>query len=1127
MFWIYLLTFIISGRHRYERTRRNSQRNNYSSFGRHNDGDLPYWKNITAVAINKEKPRTSFMSYDDLETALKYEFEKSPYYLNLNGVWKFYYKDYPRDIPDYITNKDVDLSEWTEIKVPGNWEMQQYGIAMYTNVNYDFNPRDPNPPELPDYVPTGVYRRTFVVPEGWKNRDIFLQVGGAKTGLYVYINGAEVGYSEDSKNPADFLINDYLSDGENVVTLKIHKHCSGSYLEDQDMWRFGGIERDVILYSQPKMHIRDFSVVSTLDDQYLNGILKMNVSLVNHEQEDKDIVLFYEVYDSDDKTIIVQGSKAATVTTAGKAKILFTDQTVVNVKQWSAEHPNLYKILFTLKTTNGNIIEIVPFRIGFRRTEFSTRDQDGVTYHVLLFNGKEILFKGANIHEHNELTGHYVTEDIHLRDIELLKQNNFNALRFSHYPQSRKFYELCDLYGLYVVSEVNIESHGMGYDWDKTLANKPEWLIPHMDRTKNMYKRSRNHACTTLFSLGNEAGNGCNFYDTYTYLKEHEKINQNRPISYNIADWDWNTDTFFPMYSQLDWLIEIGKSGSDRPIIQCEYSHAMGNSNGVLKRIWDANYYYPNLQGGFIWDWVDQGILEIGKGGRKYWTYGGDYGVNAPSDGNFNINGLLNPNREPHPAMAHVKYVYQEIGFECKSIDDQKATIQIKNRFLFTDLKDYQISYSICENEKVLKTVKLDLNIQPQDSTIVTINTNDLQPKIATEYFINFSVITKTEKPFVPKGFLVAHDQFQIPIKQLDKKQPTIEGDDLVIKEDDDSISVSSNKVNFVFDKKKLYVTFYNVNGQEYIHDSFGFQPNFWRGPIDNDYGNGEPSRQQCWKDMSRNFYFNDQEPPVIKFNKEKKRAEIVLMYYLWNGRKYQIDYHIYNNGVLTVNPYYWYCGVWDDLPDLPRIGLRFRIPVEFNNVEYFGKGPEENYWDRSDGVHVDRYHTTADDMYFPYVRPQENGHHINVRWLALQNIREKGLLIKARKNSLGEEFIEFNALRNTIEDFDDEEQVELERMWQNFEDCFHRPDYTCSHDENWAKNNLRRQHHVDDVVMRDFVEVNIDYKMMGLAGIDSWGDRPRSEYTMPATQDYSYGFTLIPVSNQQQVEEQLEYEYE
>ncbi|OHT06184.1 hypothetical protein TRFO_25887 [Tritrichomonas foetus] len=602
----------------YKNSNRIETKKNQNIVNLKENEEIPYWKDINVIDVNKEKPRTCFMSYTNRNDALSYDFYNSPYVINLNGIWKFYFVDHPTDLPSNITDKDIDTSEWKDIKVPGNWEMQGFGIAMYTNERYDFMPNDPQPPKLPDYLEVGVYRRTFEFPPDWlESRSIYLEVGGAKSGLYVYINGKEVGYSEESKDPSAFLINDYLNaQGENIVTLKVYKHSVGSYLDDQDMWRFGGIERDVIIYSQPKIHINDFEIISTLDETYTNGIFRMNISVVNHNEKlvTDPLSIEYDLYDKNKNLVL---NEKIDFLVFKKEKFSFKDKMIPNVLQWSAEKPNLYMLLFTLKQ-GDKILEYVPFRIGFKKTEVRSVIQDGKEYITHLINGQIVKIKGVNIHEHDMYTGHYVSEETMIRDIQLMKQHNINAIRLCHYPNGHRMYELCDEYGLYVVAESNIETHGMGYG-DQSLAKNRDWLPRHMDRTKSNYKRTRNYACVTFYSLGNEAGNGFNFYQAYMWLKGKEVYANNRTVSYDIAFWDWNTDVYASLYINLGYIESLGRDGSDRPVIQFEYSHAMGNSNGKLSRIWDLTYQYPNLVGGFIWDWVDQGIREKGKNGTYYY----------------------------------------------------------------------------------------------------------------------------------------------------------------------------------------------------------------------------------------------------------------------------------------------------------------------------------------------------------------------------------------------------------------------------------------------------------------------------------------------------------------------------
>ena len=1079
----------------------------------------PYWQDIQVVAVNKEKPRSSFMSYADRETALTSRFEKSPYYSLLNGTWKFFFVDSYKDLPQNITDPSVNTSSWDDITVPGNWEVQGHGVAIYTNHGYEFKPRNPQPPLLPEANPVGVYRRDIEIPANWDNRDIYLHIGGAKSGLYVYLNGKEVGYSEDSKNPAEFLINKYLQPGKNVLTLKIFRWSTGSYLECQDFWRMSGIERDVFLWSQPKASIQDFRVVSTLDDTYTNGIFKLAVDLKNHTQETKNLNVGYELLDAKGN-LVASEANDIWVSPASPQTASF-EYDLKNVAPWSAEHPNLYKLLMTIKE-EGKVIEVVPFNVGFRRFEMKQIDQvaeNGKPYTVLLFNGQPVKFKGVNIHEHNPETGHYVTEELMRKDFELMKQNNINAVRLCHYPQDHKFYELCDEYGLYVYDEANIESHGMYYSLKKggTLGNNPEWLIPHMDRTMNMYERNKNYPSVTFWSLGNEAGNGYNFYQTYLYLKDKEINSMNRPVNYERALWEWNTDMYVPQYPSAEWLEEIGRKGSDRPVAPSEYSHAMGNSSGNLWDQWKAIYKYPNLQGGFIWDWVDQGILEKDKNGREYYTYGGDYGVNTPSDGNFLCNGIVNPDRTPHPAMAEVKYAHQNIGFE--AIDLANGLFRVTNRFYFTNLKKYMVHYSVTANNKVVRSGKVSLDIEPQASKEFTVPVGNLKPQAGTEYFVNFNVTTVEKEPLIPIGHEIACDQFRLPIESP-KKAFKISGPKLTVSTNGDNLSASSSKVNFMFNKKTGIVTSYKVDGTEYFSEGFGIQPNFWRAPTDNDYGNGMPKRLQVWKESSKNFNVTDATVTMVGNN-----AVVNVNYLLPAGNLYIVNYTIYPSGAVNVAARFTSTDMDAAQTEVsestrtatftpgrdaarkeasklnvPRIGVRFRLPASMNQVEYFGRGPAENYLDRNAGSMVGLYKSTAEELYFPYVRPQENGHHTDTRWVSLST-GKKGLLIQA-DNTIG-----FNALRNSIEDFDDEEATGLSRQWSNF-----TPEQVANHDEAAAKNVLRRQHHINDITPRDFVEVCVDLKQQGVAGYDSWGSRPEPAYTLPANREYNWGFTLIPL---------------
>lgn len=1094
---------------------------------------LPYWKDIRTVSVNKEPARSSFMTYADRSEALTGKYEKSSYYRLLNGTWRFFYAESEAHLPAGITDSSANTDGWYDIQVPGNWEIQGHGVAIYTNHGYEFQPRNPQPPKLPEANPVGVYRREIEVPTDWMERDIYLHIAGAKSGLYVYINGQEVGYSEDSKNPAEFLINPYIHVGKNILTLKIYRWSTGSYLECQDFWRISGIERDVFLYAQPKAAVKDFSIKSTLDDSYRNGIFSLKADLRNRRSEASELSLTYELLDAEGKAIATE-TRSTLIAAGGESTLSFQARANA-VHTWTSEHPYLYKLLMTVRE-NGQVTEVIPFRVGFRRIEIKPIEEkaaNGMPYVCFFVNGQPIKLKGVNMHEHNPVTGHYVPEELMCRDLELMKQHNLNAVRLAHYPQDRRFYELCDEYGLYVYDEANIESHGMYYNLRRggTLGNNPEWLKPHMDRIANMFERNKNHPCVTIWSLGNEAGNGYNLYQAYLWLKEADCDLMARPVNYERAQWEWNTDMYVPQYPDAKWLEDIGQAGSDRPVIPSEYAHAMGNSTGNLWGQWQAIYKYPNLQGGFIWDWVDQGILRTDDKGKSYWAYGGDFGVDAPSDGNFLCNGLVNPDRTPHPAMQEVKYVHQNVGFE--AVDAAKGHFRITNRFYFTNLKKYRLRYTVSANGKAVQSKVIGLDLDPQTSSDITIPVAKLKPMAGVEYFVDFSVQTLQAEPMIPAGYEIAHDQFRLPIEAQKTTYRAI-GPALHTSTEGDELKVVSSKVNFVFNKKSGLVTSYRVDGREFFKDGFGIQPNFWRAPTDNDYGNGAPRRLQIWKESSRDFQ-------VVEAGLATEGNAVLLKatYLLAAGNLYGLTYKIYPDGVVNVKVRFSSTDMetdeyeWSEAAqtatfspgrealrkeastlEVPRIGVRFRLPADMNEVRYFGRGPDENYIDRNYGATVGLYTTAADRMYYNYVRPQENGHRTDTRWLMLHG-RGLGLGIVA------DETIGFNALRQAIEDFDSEEAKHRPYQWNNFS-----PAEIQSRDESKARNVLRRQHHVNDVPVRDFVEVCVDMKQQGVGGYDSWSALPEPQHRLPANREYSWGFTLLPVRSVGQMTTATRYAY-
>jgi len=1071
------------------------------------------------VSVNKVPPRAAFMTYGDRNTALTGRYESSDYYRSLNGTWKFYYTDDCRELPADVTDPSADAASWADIQVPGNWERQGFGTALYTNHQYEFWTYKPQPPLLPEATPAGVYRRDFEIPQAWEGRDIYLHLAGAKSGVYVYVNGQEVGYNEDSKNPAEFLLNDYLRPGKNVLTLKIYRWSTGSFLECQDFWRISGIERDVFLWSQPKAAIRDFRIKSTLDDSYRNGIFAVRADLTNHETTSATLELSYELLDADGRC--VASDKKSETLAPGEQRTVAFDKELPGVAVWNSETPNLYELLLTVGQKGGTT-EVIPCHVGFRRIELAQLDEraeNGMPYQVLLVNGQPVKFKGVNIHEHNEKTGHYVDEESMRRDFELMKQHNFNAVRLCHYPQGRRFYELCDEYGLYVYDEANIESHGMYYDLRRggTLGNNPLWLNAHMERTRNMFERNKNYPCVTFWSLGNEAGNGYNFYQTYLYLKEADSELMNRPVNYERAQWEWNSDMYVPQYPGASWLEAIGRRGSDRPVAPSEYAHAMGNSTGNFIGQWKAIYAYPNMQGGFIWDWIDQGLLEHDAEGRPYWTYGGDYGGEyAPSDGNFCCNGVVNPDRTPHPALREVKYAHQNFAFE--RAEAGTGRIRITNRHYFTPTDgNFRIVCRLLRDGRPVREKELNVSLAPQQST--TCETfGDADMKTPGEYLLDLSVTTRNASKGVPAGFEVAAEQFVLKnapaTKEFARKGPALK-----ISDDGTQIAVNSPRVRFVFDRSKGVVSSYRVDGKEYFEEGFGLQPNFWRGPTDNDYGCSLPRRLQVWKTSSRNF-------DVVEATASMDDTAVKLraVYLLAAGNLYVADYTIWPSGVVeagftftstdaratdveltdaaktaTFSPGSEKARSEASKLDVPRIGVRFRLPASMEQIEYYGRGPEENYIDRNAGSFVGIYRTSASDMYFPYVRPQENGHRTGTRWVRFSGSRSRGLEVRA------DSLIEFNALRNAVEDFDGEEAVNRPYQWRNLTPA------DKQHDEAKARNALARQTHINDITPRDYVEVCLDLRQRGVGGYDSWGSQPEPEHMIPANREYRWGFTLIP----------------
>lgn len=1025
------------------------------------------WENPAMIGRNKEMPHATLMPFGTVKDALTQKRNQSVFYKSLSGTWKFNWVRKPADRPVDFYKTNFDVSGWDNIPVPSNWEIEGYGVPIYVNHQYEFaDYKHPvsneikfidkiypaNPGKVPhDYNPVGSYRRTFTVPDSWDGREIFVQFGAVKSAFYIWVNGEKVGYSQGSKTPAEWDITKFIKKGKNSIAIEVYRWSDGSYLECQDFWRISGIERDVYIYSTPKVRIRDFFAKASLDSEYKNGAFSLNVDLKNQIEKLRsgNYSIEYQLLDTE-KIIVSRDLQEANINRKSELKLTFSKE-IPNPKKWTAETPNLYSLVIILRNEAGEIVETVSSKIGFRKVEIIDT--------IFKINGVAVLIKGVNRHEHNQHTGHVISEENMIKEISLMKQFNLNAVRTSHYPNDERFYELCDKYGLYVTDEANIESHGMYYG-EHSLAKDPAWELAHVDRMIRMVERDKNHPCVIVWSMGNEAGDGVNFTVGYKAIKE---CDPSRPIHYERALMGDNTDIFCPQYPSVRSLEKYASKRQTLTMIASEYSHAMGNSNGDLVDLWEVIYKEGNdqLQGGYIWDWIDQALLKKDKNGTDFWAYGGDYGENMPSDHNFVCNGIISADYTPHPAIWEVKYAYQYIRFE-KADQGYK----IINFHDFIDLSGYEISWTLSADGKIKDSGILEnFNLKPHESQVIK-----LPIKISfdepAEYFVDFSVKLKKGKPLRKAGFEVAHDQFPLEIIFDSKTEETNNLASLELADLENKFLIEGENFNILFDKVSGAISTYEVNGIELMQK--GPQINFWRPANDNDKGSQMLKRLGVWREVSREAKpesveaFQSAENEVYitsKYNLEKVNSSQTVVYIITGDGKIEVS-----NSFETKE---------EKLPDMPRFGMRWEMPVNFDKLKYFGRGPQENYVDRNRSAFIGIYLGKVADQYFKYVRPQENGYKTDTRWFELRNENGIGLKIS------GEPLVCFSTLHNPIEDFDME--------------------------------NMDDYRHTNDIVKKDGVFICTDLKMMGVAGDNSWGACPYPEYSIPA-KDYQFSFTIEPV---------------
>lgn len=1016
------------------------------------------WENPAVFQINKEAPRAAFVPFTELAQARLDSKWASPLIQSLNGTWKFHLALNPDERPAYFFKNDYDTRSWGTMEVPANWELEGYDVPIYTNVKY---PHAKTPPTIQDhYNPVGSYKRTFTIPAGWRDKKIILHFGAVSSAMYVWVNGQSVGYSEDSKTPAEFDITPYLVKGKNQLAVEVYRWSDASYLEDQDFWRLSGLTRDVYLLARPPQHVWDFRVSSPLINDYRDGQLSVTASIANETGSGANVSLTATLYDAN--TVVTEMERSVTLTDTA-TEITF-EHTVLGAKPWTAETPNLYELILHLRDAQGDTLEIIRQDVGFRTIEIADSQ--------LKINGKAISLRGVNLHEHHDVTGHVVDEETMLKDIRTMKSHNINAVRTSHYPQPERWYELCNRYGLYLIDEANIESHGMGYG-KESLAKDEAWKGAHLYRTRNMFERDKNQPSIIIWSLGNEAGNGVNFQATYDYLKQ---MDDSRPVQYEQAHQSKNTDIVCPMYMKIERMEKYAQSNPERPLIQCEYAHAMGNSVGNLQDYWDVIKKYDCLQGGFIWDWVDQGLLTTNEDGEEYWAYGGDFGPeDVPSDGKFCMNGIVDPVRTPKPPLLEVKKVYQYIQFQ--AVDLAQGIVAVYNEYDFIDLSNFDIVWTVKADGETLQEGNLNrLNLAPGERQEVKLDIA-VDPKPGTEYFLTFTAHTKAARGLVPAGLQLAAEQFILPFSKPAPAMDVVNQPSLKVEETDTVVTITGKDFVVVFDRVAGVMTSLQRQGVELLKS--GPVPNFWRAPIDNDFGNNLHKRARMWRKAGQERKVTESQvvqdiPTVVNVSMAFRLNDEA-------GKKigdFASIYAVHGSGDIVVhNEFQMAPG---KLPEIPRLGMNLEMPRAFDTMSWLGRGPHESYWDRKTSALVDRYEGAVADQYWPYLRPQENGNKCDVRWMTLTNEAGYGLQF------IGMPLLSVSAHHNIMEDFESPERT----------------------DGRQAKGVKVIQRHTTDVKPRDLTSVNIDYKQMGVGGDTSWGAWTHAQYRL-TKKTYSYRFRI------------------
>ncbi|MBN1972764.1 MAG: DUF4981 domain-containing protein [Sedimentisphaerales bacterium] len=1049
------------------------------------------WENQQLVGQNRLAPHATMMIYPDVESAKKVEAvatlddrSKSPWFASLNGDWKFLWSPEPAQRPTDFFQTNFDDSEWNTIPVPSNIETQGYGVAIYTNSQYPWmkgRERSTPPFVLNENNHVGSYRRTFEVPQNWNGRRINIVFDGVNSFFFLWINGQRIGMSKDSRTVAEFDITDVVKPGKNQISVQVFRWNDGSWIEDQDFWRLSGIFRDVYLWSPDSLHIFDFEVKTPLDETYKNGQLIVDFTVDSKKSQADKVTLSAELLDGTGAQVVPAVSGSCEVPANGEGKKTLTAD-VKNVKLWSAENPNLYRLLLTLKDSSGRVVEVIPVNVGFREVEL----KDG----NLLVNGRRIFIKGTNRHEHHPVRGQYVKPEDMIQDIKIMKQHNLNSVRTSHYPNTPAWYDMCDRYGIYLVDEANIECHG-----NTSITRDTTWQAAYMDRTVRMVERDKNHASIIIWSVGNENGWGVNLEVTAAWM---HKRDTSRLVSSCEAGNRPDTDIVCPMYSSPDTLGRYASQTQTRPFILIEYTHAMGNSNGDVWSYWNQIYNMPYLQGGLVWDWVDQSLLQpivenrngkfitVKPSDKTFWAFGGDFGPEGtPSDDNFCCNGLVSADRTPHPGLAEMKKVYQSI--QVKAVDLNKGLIEIKNGYFFTNLNDLvQGTWTISADDQVIQTgIISDLNIEPEQTKQITISFKPVTPEPGVEYFLDVSFTLKNEQSWATRGHEMAWEQLKMPFEKAPAAVNISQMPSLKLIDGEKQVSIEGTDFSVAIDRSTGFLSSWKYKGAELVAEPL--MPDFWRAPTDNDRGNQMPSRCAVWRTAMKSW--KPQNVAVTQTSPKEIEVSINARIEDVNG-DYALKYQIYGSGTIRVSAEGQASGqqvqqqpqpgarrgsnrrMQTGLAELPKFGMKMAMPKGFETIQWLGKGPQETYWDRCD-ARVDLYQGKVDEQLFDYSQPTETGNKADVRWIALTNGNGVGLL------AAGEPLLSVNALHYTSEDLTSEDRTGPKHLYQ--------------------------------VAKRDEVYLNLDYRQMGVGGDNSWGARTHSEFTLPGTGKYAYSFYLHP----------------